>query len=89
MSDALRPLVCAQCAQEKACWTEDCPHVRERWKEGYNSGLRELGHPRLTSDDVRRAISPLSSALGNFYHLAADSLNRILDEKEKRQSQAK
>lgn len=83
MSDPLRPLVCAQCAQEKAHWTGDCPHVLERWNEGYNSAIRQFGHARLTSDDVRRAISPLSSALGNFYHLAADSLNRILDEKEK------
>lgn len=84
MSDPFRPLVCVQCAQEKAHWTGDCPHVLERWKEGYNCGVRELRHPRLTSDDVRRAISPLSSSLENFYHLAADSLNRILDEKEKR-----
>jgi hypothetical protein len=89
MSDPSRPLVCAQCAQENIHWTDDCPHVLERWKEGFNSALRERGHPRLTSDDVRRAIGPLSSALGNFYHLAADSLNRILDEKEKRQSQAR
>ncbi len=84
MSDPLRPLVCAQCAQEKPTWTEDCPHVLQRWKEGYSSALRQLGHPRLTSIDVRRAISPLSSSSGNFFHLAADSLNRILDEKESR-----
>jgi hypothetical protein len=33
--------------------------------------------------DVRRAVSGLSFSWENFYHLAADALNRILDEKEK------
>lgn len=89
MSDPPRPLVCAECATEKTHWTEDCPHALERWKDGYSSALRERSRPRLTSDDVRRAISELSPSWGNFYHLAADSLNRILDEKEKHPSQSK
>ena len=76
MSDPPRPLVCAQCATEKAYWTEDCPHVLERWKDGYRTALRERQRTRLTSGDVRQAISPLSPAWQNFYHLAADSLNR-------------
>ncbi len=45
--------------------------------------MQERPRPRLTSEDVRRAISELSSSWKNFYHLAADALNRILDEKEK------
>ena len=56
----------------------------EVWKDGYSRALRERPRPRLTSEDVHRAISELSSSWKNFYHLAADALNRILDEKEKR-----
>jgi len=55
----------------------------EVWKDGYNRALKERQRPRLTSEDVRRAISELSVSWKNFYHLAADALNRILDEKEK------
>lgn len=56
----------------------------EVWKDGYNRALRERQRPRLTSEDVRRAISELSTSWKNFHHLAADALNRILDEKEKK-----
>jgi len=76
--------VCSQCATEKADWTEDCPHAKEIWRSAYDVALRERSHPRLTSDDVRRAISGFSFSWTNFYHLSADALNRILDEKEKR-----
>jgi hypothetical protein len=57
----------------------------EVWKEGYKSALQERQRPRLTSEDLRRALSGLSSSWKNFHHLAADALNRILDEKEKNQ----
>jgi hypothetical protein len=56
----------------------------EVWKDGYNRALQERQRPRLTSEDVRQAISELSSSWKNFYHLAADALNRILDEKDKK-----
>ena len=79
------PLVCQQCAREKMNWTDNCPHALELWREGYNRALRERPQPRLTSDDVRDAMSRLSPSLLNFYHLAADALNRILDEKDPRQ----
>lgn len=55
----------------------------EVWREGYNCAVRERSHPRLTSQDVRDAIGRYSFSLENFYHLSADALNRILDEKEK------
>jgi hypothetical protein len=55
----------------------------EVWKNGYDCALQERPRPRLTSEDARRAISGLSFSWKNFYHLAADALNRILDEKEK------
>jgi len=55
----------------------------EVWKNGYNRALKEYRRPRLTSEDVRRAINGLSFSWKNFYHLGADALNRILDEKEK------
>lgn len=84
MVQKVRPFVCEQCASEKTNWTEPCPHAMEVWKEGYNRALRERQRPRLTSEDVRRATSELSTSWKNFYHLAADALNRILDEKEKR-----
>lgn len=83
MAGKARPLVCRQCASEKADWTRDCPHVIEVWKAGYECALRERSRPRLTSEDLRRAISDLSFSWANFYHLGADALNRILDEKEK------
>lgn len=83
MSKLVRPWVCAQCAKDKALWTDDCPHALELWEHGYRIALRERARPRLTSEDVRRAIGELSSSWQNFYHLAADALNRILDEKEK------
>ena len=83
MPEKVRPLICQQCAQEKTNWTELCPHATEVWKDGYNHALKEHRRPRLTSGDVRLAISELSFSWGNFYHLAADALNRILDEKEK------
>ena len=83
MTKLVRPLVCEQCAKEKSNWAEDCPHALELWNNGYSSALQERPCPRLTSEDVRRAISGLSSSWENFYHLAADTLNRILDEKEK------
>lgn len=83
MTQKVRVLVCQDCANEKTHWTEPCPHVMEVWKDGYNCALRERQRPRLTSEDLRRALSGLSSAWKNFYHLAADALNRILDEKEK------
>ena len=51
-------------------------------KNRYNHALKEYRRPRLTSGDVRLAISELSFSWENFYHLA-DALNRILDEKEK------
>lgn len=85
MNKLIRPLVCTECARQKTDWTEDCPHAIELWRNGYSRALQERGRPRLTSEDVRRAISALSPAWGNFYHLAADTLNRILDEKEKSQ----
>jgi hypothetical protein len=83
MAAKVRLLVCRECAREKADWTENCPHAMELWKNGYNCALRERQRPRLTSEDARRAISGLSFSWENFYHLAADALNRILDEKEK------
>ena len=55
----------------------------EVWKNGYNRALQERPRARLTSDDVHQAMSGLSFSWENFYHLAADALNRILDEKEK------
>lgn len=82
MMKPLSPLVCAECAKEKAYWTEDCPHAVALWKNGYSHALEERTRPRLTSEDVRRALSQLSPSWQNYYHLAADSLNRILDEKE-------
>lgn len=56
----------------------------EVWRDGYNRAVQERRRPRLTSEDVHRAISELSFSWKNFYHLAADALNRILDEKEKK-----
>jgi hypothetical protein len=53
------------------------------WKNGYNHAVKEYRRPRLTSGDVRLATSGLSFSWKNSYHLAADALNRILDEKEK------
>ncbi|MGH9574934.1 MAG: hypothetical protein ACRD40_15560 [Candidatus Acidiferrales bacterium] len=47
--------------------------------------MRERPQPRLTSDDVRDAMRELPLSLPNFYHLAADALNRILDEKDAKQ----
>ena len=82
---SVQPLVCQQCARERAYWNENCPHAIDLWKKGYDAGLRDRVRPRLTSEDVRRATSDLSASWENFYHLAADSLNRILDEKEKGQ----
>jgi len=87
MTRTARPLVCAHCARQETNWTEDCPHVREVWKDGYNRALQERSRPRLTSEDLREAIGALSFSWANFYHLAADALNRILDERE-RNSQA-
>jgi predicted ATP-dependent serine protease len=84
MTQKVEVLVCQDCAKEKTNWTEHCPHAMEVWKNGYNRALRERPRPRLTSEDVSRAISDLSSSWKNFYHLAADALNRILDEKEKK-----
>jgi len=78
-----QPLVCERCAREKTNWTEDCPHVLKVWKDGYNRALQERPRPRLTSEDLREAIGGLSASWANFYHLAADALNRILDEKER------
>jgi hypothetical protein len=84
MTQRVRVLVCRECAKGKTDWTENCPHILEVWRHGYNRALQERQRPRLTSEDVRRAISELSFSWENFYHLAADALNRILDEKEKR-----
>lgn len=78
-----RPVVCQQCAKQKANWSEDCPHAIELWNAAYGRALQEHSRPRLTSEDVRRAIAGLSLSWENFCHLAADALNRILDEKEK------
>jgi hypothetical protein len=83
MSEKVRHVICQQCAQEKTNWAEHCPHVMEVCKNGYNRAVKEHRRPRLTSEDLRRAISGLSFSWENFYHLAADALNRILDEKEK------
>jgi hypothetical protein len=80
----VQPLVCQKCAREKTDWAEDCPHVAEVWKEGYTRALQERTRPRLTSEDLREALRGLSVSWANFYHLAADALNRILDEKERR-----
>lgn len=77
-------LVCAQCAKEKSDWHEHCPHAMALWRDGYNTALRERSRPRLTSEDVREAISKLSASWENFYHLSADALNRILDKKEQK-----
>lgn len=85
MTKLVRPLVCTECAKQKTDWTEDCPHAIELWQNGYIRALQERARPRLTSEDVRKALSPLSPSWQNFYHLAADTLNRILDEKEKSQ----
>jgi len=84
MTQKVKILVCQDCAKEKANWTEHCPHAMEVWKDGYNRALGERPRPRLTSEDVSCATSELSSSWKNFYHLAADALNRILDEKEKK-----
>lgn len=78
-------LVCQQCAKDGTHWSDNCPHVADIWREGYDRALRERPQPRLTSDDVRDATRDLPPSLPNFYHLAADALNRILDEKEARQ----
>ena len=83
MTKLVRALVCTECAKQKANWVEDCPHAIERWKNAYSRALQEHARARLNSEDVRRAISGLSLSWENFYHLAADTLNRILDEKEK------
>lgn len=83
MSKLARPLVCAECARQKVNRAEDCPHAIELWRNGYSCALQERVRPRLTSDDVLKAIAGLSPAWKNFYHLAADALNRILDGKEK------
>ena len=83
MEKSVRPLVCQQCAREQGHWNENCPHAVELWKSAYNRGLQDCARPRLTSGDVHRALSDLSPSWKNFYHLAADALNRILDEKEK------
>lgn len=83
MSQTVRHLVCEQCAKEKTNWTEDCPHAMEVWKTVYKRAQEERQRPRLTSDDVRQAISGLSFDWENFYHLVADAVNRILDDKEK------
>jgi hypothetical protein len=79
----VQPLVCQQCALEKTTWTGPCPHVMEVWKDGYSRALKECPRSRLTSDDLRRALNGLSFSWKNFYHLGADALNRILDEKDK------
>jgi predicted ATP-dependent serine protease len=83
MTKLVRALVCTECAKQKANWVEDCPHAIERWRNAYSRALQEHARARLNSEDVRRAISGLSPSWENFYHLAADTLNRILDEKEK------
>ena len=83
MTDTVRPFVCQQCAKERTNWNENCPHAAEVWKNGYDRALRERRRSRLTSEDVRQAVSSLSFSWKNFYHLAADALNRILDEKDK------
>lgn len=83
MTKLVRPLVCQQCATRKADWAEDCPHIIELWNTAYTRALQERARPRLTSEDVRRAISGLSPSWENFYHLAADALNRTLDEKDR------
>jgi hypothetical protein len=83
MTKTAPPLFCQQCAKENTNWTEHCPHAIEVLKNVYNRALQERSRPRLTSDDVRRAISELSFTWKNVYHLSADALNRILDEKEK------
>lgn len=83
MNKLVRPLVCGECATQKVDWAEDCPHAIELWRNGYSCALQERVRPRLTSEDVSKAISGLSPAWKNFYHLVADTLNRILDEKEK------
>jgi hypothetical protein len=83
MADTVRPFLCQQCAKEKANWTENCPHAMEVWKNGYDLALRERPRYRLTSEDVRQAISNPSFSWKNVHHLAADALNRILDEKDK------
>lgn len=57
--------------------------MMEVWKDGYNRALEERQRPRLTSEDLREAIRGLSPSWANFYHLGADALNRILDEKER------
>jgi hypothetical protein len=83
MTETDPSLFCQQCAKEKTNWAEHCPHAMEIFKNVYNRALLERPRPRLTSDDVRRTISGLSFTWANFYHLSADALNRILDEKEK------
>lgn len=83
MTKLVRALVCTDCAKQKANWVEDCPHAIERSRNAYSRALQEHARARLNSEDVRRAISGLSPSWENFCHLAADTLNRILDEKEK------
>lgn len=82
MSKLARPVVCKQCAKDQTDGDDDCPHALELWKNGYNRALHERPRPRLTSEDVRKAFSHLSPSWENFSYLAADYLNRILDEKE-------
>ena len=83
LTKLVRPLVCTECAKQKANWAEDCPHALELWSNAYSRALQERARARLTSEDVRRAVSGLSPSWENFYHLAAHTLNRILDKKEK------
>ena len=48
------------------------------WRCG---GMDTIRH--CESDNVREAISKFPFSWANFYHLSADALNRILDEKER------
>lgn len=84
LSSCRMTLVCEQCAKERAEWNEHCPHAMALWRDGYKSAVRERSRPRLTSDDVREAVSKFPFSWPNFYHLSADALNRILDEKEEK-----
>jgi hypothetical protein len=83
MTKLARAFVCEECAREKANQIEDCPHAVEIWNDGYRRALQERPRARLTSDEVQRALGGLSASWQNFYHLAADILNRILDEKDR------
>src|SRR5690348_2660570 len=37
-------LVCQQCAKDGTHWSDNCPHVADIWREGYDRALRHDSH---------------------------------------------